>query len=59
VFKVSNRKNGTIKYLVTTPEIVFPIRTEHNRILILFKHIQLITITKLQNAWIIKYTYTV
>ena len=34
-------------------------RTEQNRIFILFKHIQLITITKLQNAWIIKYTYTV
>ena len=33
--------------------------TEQNRIFILFKHIQLITITKLQNAWIIKYTYTV
>jgi len=35
------------------------VRTEQNRIFILFKHIQLITITKLQNAWIIKYTYTV
>jgi len=33
--------------------------TEQNRIFILFKHIQLITITKLQNAWIIKYAYTV
>ena len=38
---------------------IFSIFTEQNRIFILFKHIQLITITKLQNAWIIKYTYTV
>ena len=34
-------------------------RTEQNRIFIMFKHIQLITITKLTNARFIKYTYTV
>jgi len=37
--------------------VLHDVITKQNRIFILFKHIQLITITKLQNAWII-YIYS-
>ena len=59
---MSDTNNRRVPFLYNTLSFkelkyILYIGTEQIRIFILFKHIQLITITKLQHTWIIKYTY--